>query len=63
MLPRPLTLNTFVTVGQPLCLLFPLSTLPAGPDLPSVTLGVTLCSDTKRAQLCAGNATAVENVM
>lgn len=26
-------------------------------------LGVTLSSDTKRAQLCTGNATAVENVM
>lgn len=38
--------NTFVTVGRPLCLLFPLSSPPAAPDLPSATLGVTLSANT-----------------
>lgn len=56
-------LNTFVTEGWPLCLLFPVSSPPAGPDLPSATLGVTLSSDTKTAPLCTENATAVENLM
>lgn len=62
MLPRPLTPNTFVTVGRPLCRLFPSLFIPQRPRSAICRCGVTLSSDTKPAPLRAGNASAVEYV-